>query len=350
MRIHTLLVVACLMVLPFPALAGEPPDQSGKFIATVPGADLWREVRQRDLPIQGSTQIKGVDTGILINSRGDQWARFRVNELAKYGTYLLGAVLLVILLFYLIRGRIRVEGGFSGNKIRRFSGLQRIAHWIMASLFIFLGLTGLILLLGRNFLIPLLGHDVFSVLASASKEGHNLLGVLFLVSLLMMLFLLVKRNLYEKGDLKWLATAGGTIGKTHPSIGFFNAGEKCLFWLVVLLGLVISVSGLILVTPNFGQGRVLMELSHVTHTISAIALIAATFGHMYLGSLGVEGAFEGMNTGYVDANWAEAHHDRWAKECREKGLILSAEEYARLQGERADASDASTSAVAGQGS
>lgn len=347
MKILKLLVLICVMLSPLSANADEQAPKKS-LVTNNPGTELWREVRQRDAPSQGITQVKGVDAGVLINPRGDQWARFRVNQLATYSPYVLGAVLLVILVFYLIRGRIRVEGGFSGDKIRRFTGFQRIAHWIMASLFIFLGLTGLILLLGRDFLIPLLGRDVFSVLAFVSKEGHNLLGVLFLVSLLMMLFLLVKRNLYEKGDLKWLATAGGTIGKSHPSIGFFNAGEKCLFWLVVLLGLVISVSGLILVTPNFGQGRVLMELSHITHTISAIALIAATFGHMYLGSLGMEGAFDAMKTGYVDANWAEAHHDRWAKECREKGLIISAEEYARLQGERSDGGATSSSATAGQ--
>ena len=335
-RLKLLFLITFSLILLFPPVSQAQPQtrvENEGIQLKDPGADLWRMVRQREQVVPGTSQVKGVETGILINTPGDRWTQFRVNELAKYAPYVLGAVLLLILLFYLIRGRIRVKNGFSGSKIHRFSDFQRVAHWVMASLFIFLGVTGLILLLGRNFLIPLFGHEVFSILASASKEGHNLFGVLFLVSLLMMLFMLAKKNLYEKGDLKWLATVGGAIGKSHPRIGFFNAGEKVLFWLVVLLGLVISVSGIILVFPNFEQGRVIMGLSHVTHSISAIALIALTFGHMYMGSLGTEGAFDSMKSGYVDANWAQEHHDLWAEECREKGLILSPEDYAKLQGE-----------------
>lgn len=293
-------------------------------VSTVnPGSELWREVRQRGVATSGTTQVKGVDSEILINPHGDQWARFRIHEVVTYGALALAAVALIILLFFMIRGRIKVEGGFSGSMVRRFSSFQIIAHWFLASVFIFLGVTGLVLLFGRTTLIPLLGHETFSLWASLSKQGHNLLGLLFLASLLLMLFSLVKRNLYEKGDLKWLLTAGGVLGKSHPSIGFFNLGEKGLFWLVIFLGLVISASGIILLFPSFGQGRVVMELSHITHVIAALFLIAVSFMHMYLGLGGVEGALEGMKSGYVDINWAEAHHDRWAQECRDKDQIVA---------------------------
>jgi formate dehydrogenase subunit gamma len=120
-------------------------------------------------------------------------------------------------------------------------------------------------------------------------------------------------------------------------------GEKTWYWIVILVGLVISVSGLILVSPSLGQGRVILELSHVIHVIAAIVLIAISIGHMYMGSVGTEGTAEGMVTGYVDINWVEAHHDRWAKECHEKDMVISAEEYARLQGLKYDESDAMAS-------
>ena len=188
------------------------------------------------------------------------------------------------------------------------------------------------LLLGRTLLIPLIGHDFFSLLASASKEGHNLFGPIFFASLFMMLIQFVKRNIYEKGDLTWLLRGGGIICKSHVSGGFFNMGEKTWYWLVILVGLAISVSGFILVSPSLGQGRIIMELSHVVHVIAAVILIAVSFGHMYMGSVGTEGTPEGMRTGYVDISWAESHHDRWAKECHEKDLLISAEEYQRIQG------------------
>lgn len=329
------IALVCLTMPGF-AVADGPAEQHpvDGVSAINPGSELWREVRQRDQQAQGSTQVKGVDSNILINPWGDPWARFRINEMVFYGGLLLAAALAAILLFYLVRGKIRLEDGFSGKLLRRFNQFQVVCHWVMAGSFIFLGLTGLVLLFGRDLLIPVFGREAFSVLAGLSKDGHNLVGVLFLVSLILFAIALVRRNLYEKGDMKWVLTAAGTIGKSHPSIGFFNFGEKCLFWLIVILGLVISASGLVLVMPNFGQGRVVMEMSHLIHAGSALGLIAVTFAHMYLGLYGVEGALDGMKDGYVDVNWAQAHHDRWARECLDKGEVVDAGSSSDGRGER----------------
>ena len=319
------IALVCLAVPGFAAAAGPEQPHPVDGVATVnPGSDLWREVRQRGLPTHGTTQVQGVDSDILINPWGDPWARLRINQVLTLGGLLLGGVVALILLFYMLRGRIRVAGGFSGNRVRRFRRVQIVVHWVLAGSFLFLGLTGLILLFGRSLLIPLLGHSAFSVLASLSLWSHNIVGPLFLLSVLTMLVVLVRRNLYEKGDLQWLLTAGGALGKSHPSIGFFNAGEKCLFWLVIGLGLVISASGLVLVTPVFGQGRLVMEAAHLVHVSSTLGLIALSFIHMYLGLFGVEGALDSMKSGYVDINWAQAHHDRWAQECRERGEVVMA--------------------------
>ena len=242
--------------------------------------------------------------------------------------------------FLRLRGKILIEGGLSGRMVSRFTDYERIVHWTLAIVFLFLAITGLILLLGRPLLIPVFGKGAFSLLASASKEGHNLFGPLFLISLIMMLISFVKRNIYEKGDLTWLLKGGGFIGDGHVSGGFFNMGEKTWYWMVILIGLVIAVSGLILVFPNFGQARVMMELSHVVHVAAALVLMTVSVGHMYMGSIGTEGSLEGMKTGYVDINWVEAHHDRWAKECHDNKQVISAAEFARLQGKKQEPTDA----------
>jgi formate dehydrogenase subunit gamma len=343
-----------LLVLASPAQAstthaGPPgPPQRPDFPQGVspnnPGSDLWREVRQRDLPVTGTSQVKGVDSGVLINVQGDRWARFRIDNPVRHAPKILAGVIVLILLFFVARGKVGIEGGLSGRMVFRFTDYERILHWTLAIVFLFLAITGLILLLGRTLLIPLFGHHLFSLLASASKEGHNLFGPIFLVSLVLMLISFMRRNIYEKGDLTWLLKGGGFIGKGHVSGGFFNMGEKSWYWLVILVGLAISISGMILVFPSFGQGRVIMEISHVVHVIGAILLITVAIGHMYLASVGTEGTSEGMKSGYVDISWAEAHHDRWAKTCHESGEILSAEEFARLQGGRTDSGEATTGA------
>lgn len=296
-----------------------------------PGSELWRNVRQREFAVQGFSQIKNVDSNILIHTQADAWARFRVNTIISLGMYVLGALLLSIVLFYLIRGRVEIEGGLSGRMVHRFNQYERVIHWVLALVFLFLTATGLILMFGRTLLIPVLGHEIFSIVASFSKQSHNLVGPVFLLSLILMLLQFVKRNIYAKGDLSWLLKGGGMIGKSHVTGGFFNMGEKSWYWIVILVGLLISATGLILVLPNLGLGRSIMELSHIVHSLGAIFLIAVSIGHMYLGSVGTAGTRESMKSGYVDIKWAEAHHERWAKQCHEEKLILSEEQFARVR-------------------
>jgi formate dehydrogenase subunit gamma len=338
-----LLMAMLLMVQQANAAAPQQHKDFPQGVSTTnPGSDLWREVRGRDLPMSGVTQVQGVDSGVLINSQGDRWARFRIDQPVQHAPAVLLVVLAILVLFYVLRGKVGIEGGLSGRMVKRFTDYERVVHWILALVFLYLALTGLILLLGRTLLIPLFGHQVFSLLASASKESHNLFGPIFLVSLIMMLVSFARRNIYQKGDMTWLLKGGGFIGKGHVSGGFFNMGEKSWYWMVILIGLIISISGFILVMPNFGQGRVIMAISHVVHVLGAIVLIAVSLGHMYMGSIGTEGSMEAMKSGYVDINWVEAHHDRWARQVKENDEILSAEEFARLHGRRLDSTDTET--------
>lgn len=328
------IIFGFLMFLsPVTTLLAETEAKSAEGIAVPnPAVDLWRAVRQRDVTTMGTTQVKGVDSAFLINPYAEQWRRFRMQILLPVGGYVLLGAFLLILAVYFIRGKVRLEGGFSAQKLFRYEVYERMLHWFMASIFLFLAVTGLILLFGRSLLMPWIGQEAFSVLASASKEGHNLFGPLFLIALILLFVRFARRNIYQKGDLTWLLRGGGIFGKKHVPSNFFNMGEKCIFWMLIIVGGVIAATGFILLFPIFGQGREWMELSHIAHSIGAIAMTTVIIGHMYIGSIGMEGALEGMKTGYCDLNWAKEHHDWWAKQCEEKGEVLSLEEVGKHLG------------------
>ena len=181
----------------------------------------------------------------------------------------------------------------------------------MAVLFIILSLTGLVLLYGRFVLIPLLGPEGFSITALVAKRIHDFTGPLFGIAVVLMFLTFVKRNILKKVDLDWFLSGGGFMVGKHVGSGYFNGGEKAWFWLTILGGAVIVVTGLVLDFPVLAFSRETLEFSHVVHTISTMGLLAVALGHIYMGTVGVEGAYEAMATGYCDANWAKEHHDHW---------------------------------------
>jgi formate dehydrogenase subunit gamma len=322
-----------LMVFLLPASAIADEDKALTPIQVPnPAANLWREVRQREGVVTGITQVRGVDSAALINPYGNRWRQFRMEQLLPYGGYALVGMVVLLGIFYLTRGRIPIEAGTSDKRLFRYTVYERTIHWFIVSLFLFMAFTGLILLFGRPLLIPITGSELFSLLASASKEGHNLFGPVFLLALLLMFFRFVRRNIYERGDLTWLLKGGGIVGKTHLPSNFFNMGEKTFFWMLILIGAVIVASGLLLVFPVFGQGRAIMELSHVAHGIGALVMITAVLGHIYIGTIGMEGAIDNMKSGYCDLNWAMEHHSNWAERCEQHGDVLTAEQAAKSQG------------------
>lgn len=312
------LLVLTLVLPLIPYAVASKDETAGKVFN--PGAELWRDVRQRDRVLVGTTQMKGVDAGVLINEYGEQWRQFRMQQLVPYGAALMGIVLSVILLFYLLRGPLRIQGEATGKKIMRFTVFERTTHWFTVAIFWLLALTGLILLYGRMVLIPLLGPEGFGITASACKEAHNLFGPTFLVAIIMLFITFAKDNIYARGDVTWLLKGGGMLGGGHVSAGRFNAGEKIWFWIAVLGGIILCATGLILDFSIFGQSRQIMGLSHVLHGIVALVVISVSFGHIYLGTAGVEGTLGSMATGYVDEAWAKSHHDRWYAEVKDTAV------------------------------
>lgn len=272
--------------------------------------EFWSRIRYG---ASGNVVMPGSEKGVLIQSAGEDWRLIRNDQVTRYGGMALLAILAAIALFYLARGRIKIEGGRTGRVIPRFSLAQRIAHWFAAALFVLLGVSGLIILFGKSVLLPLLGPGAFAIVASASMQGHNLFGPLFLPAVLAILVLFIRGNAPRLVDIVWMLKGGGLFGG-HASSYKYNAGQKIWFLLTIVLGLSISISGFLLLFPDFLGDRSQAQLANLAHGIAAVIFITVGIGHAYIGSLGMEGAFEAMSTGTVDENWAKEHHDLWYAE------------------------------------
>lgn len=287
-----------------------------------PRSNFWRAVRGGD---QGYSAVQGQETGVLVQSGGQNWRQWRNGPIATIGGWVMFLVVLAIALFFGLKGPVQLEHGRSGRTVARWSTANRILHWYTGILFIILAITGLSMLFGRAVLIPLLGPEGFAAWADISKGLHNYCGPAFSIGVVLTLVFLARYNLPEKGDGKWLAEGGGLLGKgKHPPCGRVNAGEKIFtYGSMLTVGVVVVVSGFILDFPNYGQTRELMQTASIVHAVASLIWIALMFGHIYLGSVGVEGALEGMTTGRVDENWAKQHHSLWYEEARKQGTQAS---------------------------
>jgi formate dehydrogenase subunit gamma len=272
-------------------------------------APTWRDVRSGK---EEYTSTKGRETGVLVQTYGETWRQLKNGWITPIVGWLIAGVVVVIGAFYKWRGSIKVHDAPTGRLIQRFTPFERYVHWVVGISFAILGVSGLIMMLGKYVLLPVVGYTLFGWLAQLSKHLHNFLGPVFLVSLLMFIVMFAKDNLPAVHDFKWFVKLGGMVSGEHVPSGKFNAGEKVWFWIgVVILSLLVSASGLVLLFPNFDQVRAVMIEANLVHAVAAGAVMAASLGHIYLGSIGLEGAYEAMRNGYVDETWAKEHHEYW---------------------------------------
>lgn len=323
-------------------------------LGTLGGAsdpELWRAIRYNAANLRVSA---GGDVAtVLVQDGGMRWLTFRDGPLRQYGGWLLLGTLGALAVFYLLRGQIRIDEPSTGRTVTRFQFIERFAHWVLAGSFILLGLTGLASLFGRMVIAPYLGKDINAGLLIWSKWVHNNVSWAFMLALIMVFVMWVAHNIPNRTDLVWIRQMGGIVGKAHPPAKKFNFGQKLIFWSVIVLGASISVSGLSLLFPfelplfaktfavlnNSGlpQWRgygVLpvelapqeeMQLAQTWHAIVSFVLMAIILAHIYIGSVGMEGAFDAMGTGEVDEAWAHQHHSIWLEEMREKGEVTKAD-------------------------
>lgn len=320
-----LLIVLSAMILPTSSYLFSGSDSFAQTAESDANqrANFWRAVREGEA---GYSAVSGPEAGVFIDNGGQNWRQVRNNLVTEYGGWAIIGSLLLMALFFVIKGRIRVEAEKSGMRVPRWTLFERSMHWYTAILFIVLSITGLSMLFGRGVLIPLLGAEGFAAWAQLSISVHNIVGPFFSIGVFAMLIFWVKNNIPNATDLKWLVTGGGIVGNAHPSAEKANAGEKIWYWLVMLVGLLaVCGSGFVLIGWFVQWGlventRSTMQFMHQVHSISAIIWIVAFFGHAYIGTLGTEGALEGMTQGNVSVEWAKQHHDLWYDEVKDQAF------------------------------
>lgn len=278
-------------------------------------APFWRDVRSGDIDPYQTTQVRGPETRVLIQSEGELWRRVRNGPITVYGGWLIVIAFLALGLFYWWKGTVRLHDPRTGRMVLRFTAWERIVHWTTAISFVILALSGIIMLFGRYVVLPLFGYTIFSALAIVGKNLHNFVGPLFVVCTLLMLVTFMRDNVPRAYDWVWVRKFGGLVSGEHVPAGRFNAGEKAWFWFgVLLLGIAVSISGLVLDFPNFRQTRETMQIANIVHATAAVIYMAISLGHIYLGTIGMEGAYDAMRHGTVDETWAKEHHEIWYRE------------------------------------
>ncbi len=304
----------------------------------VSDSDTYRAIRYNE--IDATTQSRSPAANVMIQDGGMSWYKLREGPIITYGGGALLGIILLLVVFYFVRGRIMIDGGPAGTKIERFKAIERFGHWLLSGSFVALGITGLLTLMGRSFLIPVIGPEAFSTLAIGSKWIHNNIAWAFMLGLVMTFVMWVAHNIPNKLDWHWLKAGGGIFTKAHPSAKKFNAGQKIVFWTVMVLGFSVSLSGLSLLFPfeifmfadtfaivNSILGTDLptvlapheeMQYANIWHSIVAFVMMVAIMAHIYIGSVGMEGAFDAMGNGQVDVEWARQHHDLWVAEVEAK--------------------------------
>ena len=309
-RLVVLITVLLLGIAAFgPAIAQKlNPDGAPNPTASVTSEqDLFKQVPR----IEGRIDIPDKKASVLIQPAGRTWDYFHEVLLHWGGAIVILGTIVFLGLAYLIIGRIRIAEGRSGRKILRFKAFERCSHWLTAVSFVVLGLTGLNITFGKILLLPVVGPDTFSDISQAAKYVHNFTSFSFVVGLVLITLIFFRDNFFGKVDLEWLKQGGGFIKNKHAPAGRFNLGEKLVYWLSVAAGVAVSVSGFLLLFPFYGTEIAEMQLIQVVHAVVAVLFVALILAHIYIGTLGMEGAFEAMGTGEVDLNWAKEHHDRW---------------------------------------
>ena len=287
------------------------PGSTAKPGWNVPQA--WDKVQS----IPQYASVPGHETNVLEQDQGQWWRTMRNGPVTFYGGIILLVVPVLLLIFFAIKGPFKLHDKPSGRLVERFNSAERMTHWTLAFSFVALALTGLTILFGKHVLMPVIGASGFAFLTNIGKYIHNFVGPLFMFSLVVFFILYVKDNLFKERDITWLTKFGGLLSGDHVPSGRFNAGEKIWFWLsIVILGLAVSASGLIMLFPNWNATRELMIDANLVHAILSVLFVAASLGHIYIGTIGTEGALQGMKTGSVDETWAKEHHALWLEEVK----------------------------------
>jgi formate dehydrogenase subunit gamma len=312
------IVLAGVIASAVPALAQQQAPIIDPTTSVVNEQTLLRELPR----IQGDIDQLDPRARVLIQPAGRVWDHFHEVTLLWLGAIVILGMLAALAAAYLLLGRLRISAGRSGRKVLRFKTVERSAHWLTATSFVVLGITGLNITFGKHVLLPLIGYDAFAAFSEGAKYVHNFTSFAFVIGLVLIVAIFIKDNIPDRTDIEWFKQGGGFIKSKHAPARRFNAGEKLVFWGALGAGILVSVSGFLLLFPFYVTDIAGMQIAQVVHAVIAVLFVALILGHIYIGTLGMEGAFEAMWTGEVDYNWAKEHHDLWLDELAKRGAAL----------------------------
>ena len=318
------LVIAALAAFGFVCLASPVTAQQPTSVNPTASSVKEDQLLQQLHAVRGRGTLPDVKSYTVEQPAGRDWRQFQQVTLHWIGGIAILGMLVLLTAFYLIRGTVRIEGGRSGRTVTRFSGLERFAHWLTATCFVILALSGLNITFGKKLLLPLIGPEAFTAFSEAAKYAHNFLSFPFVLGLVLIAALWLRDNIPDKLDIEWLKAGGGIVGSNHPPARRFNAGQKVVFWVVVLAGAAVSISGYLLMFPFALTDIAGMQVDQIVHSVIGVLFIAVMLAHIYIGTLGMEGAFDAMETGEVDLDWARQHHRLWVEEELGKGRTAGA--------------------------
>jgi formate dehydrogenase subunit gamma len=279
-----------------------------KWLADKPGDHLLRDRGD----ISGISSLPYRNAASFQQPQGRFWRRLHNDQVRYGGGWLVFGTLFALAFFLTVRGRVRLVEGFSGERLLRFDSIERANHWMTATSFVMMAITGVIILYGKPLLIPVIGEPNLGPVAYWSAWLHMGFAVPFVLGIFIMIGIWLLQNLPTWVDWEWLKQGGGVVvpGK-HPPAYRFNAGQKILYWLQMLGGFTLLASGITLMFPFYWLGYSGMEAVQLLHVCMALCMIAVILGHIYIGTIGMEGAFDAMWSGNVDRNWAKEHHSIW---------------------------------------
>src|SRR5882724_11939263 len=308
------LALALLVAMAVPAGAQRNPDGSVNPTAQSVKEQQLLNALSPGGAISGRVSIPDQKSGNLIHPAGRTWREFHEVTLRWVGALAILGMLVVLVAFYLIRGQVKLESGFSGRRILRFNAFERFVHWMTATCFIILALSGLNITFGKSLLLPLLGEPGFANWAQWAKYAHNYLSFPFSIGVFCIFLMWIAGNIPNKVDVEWVKRGGGIVGHDHPPAYRFNGGQKLIYWIVVMGGTLVAASGYLLMFPFYVTDIDGQQLAQIVHGVIAVLFIAAMLGHIYIGTIGMEGAFDAMGEGTVDVNWAKEHHALWLEQ------------------------------------
>jgi formate dehydrogenase subunit gamma len=307
-----MLVVAAAM--PAGAQQRNPDNSVNPTASAVKEDQLFQQLNR----ISGRCTLPDQKACTIEQPAGRDWRVFHQETLPMIGAIAIVAMLALLVIFYLIRGMVRIEAGRSGRTIVRFTAFERFVHWMTATCFVALAITGLNITFGKQLLLPMIGAEPFATWSQWAKYTHNYLSFPFTIGVVIIFLIWIAYNVPNRVDIDWLKRGGGMVGNDHPPAERFNAGQKMIYWIVILGGTASAVTGYLLMFPFYATDISGMQIAQIVHGVVGALFVAVMIAHVYIGTIGMEGAFEAMGTGEVDENWAKQHHALWLDEERRK--------------------------------